>query len=73
MWKKVCQRAGIKNIRQHDFSHTWVSWMRQQGKGVGKIQDMGGGLDGLTHRSLVSSVLGSSGKCDGSWLVRRRE
>ena len=45
MWQRVCKKANIKNFRWHDFRHTWASWLRQQGEGLDKIQELGGWKD----------------------------
>ena len=41
-WKKAIEAAGIEDFHWHDLRHTWASWLRQDGKGLDMIQELGG-------------------------------
>lgn len=41
MWRRALNKAGITNFKWHDLRHTWASLMRQSGKDLAVIQELG--------------------------------
>lgn len=50
-WKRICQKAGLKNLRLHDLRRTCASWMAINGASqyvIGKA---------LNHKSPKSTAI----------------
>jgi site-specific recombinase XerD len=50
MIKRLCRRAGVREIRTHDLRHTAVTLALESGKSLESVQDMAGHADPRTTR-----------------------
>lgn len=50
-WKRICERAGIKDLRIHDLRRTMGSWLATQGESLPLIGKM------LGHKSTGATVV----------------
>jgi integrase len=57
-WKRVLQRAGIENLRQHDLRRTLGAWQAAQGASLQMIGES------LGHKSIAASAIYSPMQLD---------
>jgi integrase len=50
VWKKLCSKAGLRQVRLHDLRHSYASMLIQQGESLAYVKEQ------LGHSSIQMTV-----------------